>query len=177
MDQKRRDLLKASAAAVMGSAFASSINTRAEVENMESLIRLIPPLAGQVGLRLVTFIPKLGASHRIGVVLNDGRLVDISTEAAKQKMKLTFDPASMISLVASGDKGLAQAIALSEKASLSKKGLVNVNEVNLLSPIPKPQSNIYAVGWNYLEHFEEGKEARADKNVRIRGSPDRHELT
>ena len=42
---------------------------------------------------------------------------------------------------------------------------MQVNQVKLLSPIPRPQSNIYAVGWNYLEHFEEGKDARADKAV------------
>ena len=28
------------------------------------------------------------------------------------------------------------------------------------SPIPVPQRNVYAVGWNYLEHFEEGKAMR-----------------
>ncbi|MDB5936694.1 MAG: 2-keto-4-pentenoate hydratase, partial [Massilia sp.] len=33
------------------------------------------------------------------------------------------------------------------------------------SPIPRPDRNIYCVGWNYQDHFEEGKQARADKVV------------
>ncbi len=33
--------------------------------------------------------------------------------------------------------------------------------VKLLAPIPRPRRNVFAVGWNYLEHFEESREARA----------------
>lgn len=29
--------------------------------------------------------------------------------------------------------------------------------MRLWPPIPRPRANIYAVGWNYLNHFEEGK--------------------
>ncbi|WP_231970304.1 fumarylacetoacetate hydrolase family protein [Polynucleobacter necessarius] len=43
---------------------------------------------------------------------------------------------------------------------------MNVNQVILLSPIPKPQANIYCVGWNYLDHFEEGLKHRADTAVK-----------
>ncbi len=32
-----------------------------------------------------------------------------------------------------------------------------VETVHLLAPIPAPTRNIYAVGWNYLEHFAEGQ--------------------
>ncbi len=35
----------------------------------------------------------------------------------------------------------------------------------MLSPIFKPQSNIYCVGWNYLDHFDEGKDRCADQGV------------
>ena len=163
MDQKRRDLLKAGASAAVGSLLAGA--QHAQAASAESTISSIPPLSGQIGLRLATFVPKANTAARIGVVLNDGRVVDIGAEAAHAKMKLAFDPASMLSLIASGDKGLAQVSALAGKAASGKRELVNVNQVKLLSPIPRPQSNIYAVGWNYLEHFEEGKDARADKNV------------
>jgi 2-keto-4-pentenoate hydratase/2-oxohepta-3-ene-1,7-dioic acid hydratase in catechol pathway len=30
----------------------------------------------------------------------------------------------------------------------------------LLAPIPRPRKNVFCVGWNYLEHFEEGAKAR-----------------
>ena len=43
---------------------------------------------------------------------------------------------------------------------------MNVNQVIFSSPIPKPQSNIYAVGWNYLDHFEEGQKNRVDTVVK-----------
>jgi 2-keto-4-pentenoate hydratase/2-oxohepta-3-ene-1,7-dioic acid hydratase in catechol pathway len=33
-------------------------------------------------------------------------------------------------------------------------------EVRLAAPIPAPARNVYAVGWNYVEHFEEGKSLR-----------------
>jgi len=32
--------------------------------------------------------------------------------------------------------------------------------VKLLAPIPRPRKNVFCVGWNYLEHFEEGAKAR-----------------
>lgn len=165
MDQKRRDLLKTGATVALGSMLATVQSTKAESASQNPQVNQIPPLVGRMGLRLVTFIPAVAAPHRIGVVLDDGSLVDIGAEARHRKIKLAFDSSSMISLVASGDKGLAQVQALTDKAGSGKTGLTNVNTVMLLSPIPKPQSNIYAVGWNYLEHFEEGKEARADQNV------------
>jgi 2-keto-4-pentenoate hydratase/2-oxohepta-3-ene-1,7-dioic acid hydratase in catechol pathway len=62
------------------------------------------------------------------------------------------------------DKELAQVPVVVERAA-ARKAQMQVNQVKLLSPIPRPQSNIYAVGWNYLEHFEEGKDARADMAV------------
>ncbi|WP_332848316.1 fumarylacetoacetate hydrolase family protein [Massilia sp. S19_KUP03_FR1] len=38
-------------------------------------------------------------------------------------------------------------------------------QARFLSPIPRPDRNIYCVVWNYLDHFEEGKNARVDKVV------------
>jgi 2-keto-4-pentenoate hydratase/2-oxohepta-3-ene-1,7-dioic acid hydratase in catechol pathway len=35
-----------------------------------------------------------------------------------------------------------------------------LDEVRLAAPIPVPARNVYAVGWNYVEHFEEGKSLR-----------------
>ncbi|WP_322059985.1 fumarylacetoacetate hydrolase family protein [Paraburkholderia sp. J63] len=33
-------------------------------------------------------------------------------------------------------------------------------EVKLLAPLPQPRRNIFCIGWNYLAHFEEGKDTR-----------------
>ena len=80
-------------------------------------------------------------------------------------MKLAFSPNSMISLIACGDIGMAQLNTLKKNSGTKAAKLVSVNDVKLLSPIPKPERNIYCVGWNYLEHFEEGKEVRGDKGI------------
>lgn len=163
MDQSRRDLLKASAAAV-GSALMG-VQSSASAQGTGSAAQIKLPLAGQTGLRLATCVFKADTSPRIGIVLSDGRVIDVESEAKRQNMKLAFAANSMISLIASGDSGLAQVKALAEKAAAMKSGLLSLNQVKLLSPIPKPERNIYCVGWNYLEHFEEGKDARADKGV------------
>ena len=171
MDQSRRDLLKVSAAAVggalMGMQSSASAQQGASAQGSQSAAQehIKLPLTGQTGIRLATCVFKEHSAPRIGIVLNDGRIVDVEGEAKRQKMHLAFAPNSMISLVASGNAGLAQVKALADKAAAMKSGLMNINQVKLLSPIPKPERNIYCVGWNYLDHFEEGKDARADKAV------------
>ena len=35
-------------------------------------------------------------------------------------------------------------------------------EARLLAPIPRPRRNVLCVGWNYREHFEEGRSSRSD---------------
>lgn len=92
-------------------------------------------------------------------------MIDIAAEAKRQGMKLAFSPNSMISLIACGDIGMAQLNTLKKNSGTKAAKLVSVNDVKLLSPIPKPERNIYCVGWNYLEHFEEGKEVRGDKGI------------
>ncbi|MFZ6646766.1 fumarylacetoacetate hydrolase family protein [Undibacterium sp. TJN25] len=161
MKENRRSFLKLSATSAAAGVLGQSLPAAAQ----EPQIGAITPLAAKLGLRLATFSPKKGDKPRVGVVLDDGRVIDIGAEAQKQKQKLVFDPASMLSLVASGDAGVAQAHSLAQRAALLKMASPTVNQVHLWSPIPKPQSNIYAVGWNYLDHFEEGKDARADKTV------------
>ena len=63
----------------------------------------------------------------------------------------------MVSLIESGKAGLAAVSALVK--SYKGKG-VKLNTVKLLSPIPRPRKNIFCVGWNYLDHFQEGAKAR-----------------
>lgn len=60
-------------------------------------------------------------------------------------------PASMIELIAGGEAMLSALAAGSSPA---------VEGATLLAPIPRPSRCVYCVGWNYLEHFEEGKGKR-----------------
>ncbi|WP_231969966.1 hypothetical protein [Polynucleobacter necessarius] len=52
--------------------------------------------------------PRIVNFSILGLVTNDGMVVDIPAEAARQKVQLSFDPSSTISLTASGNKGLAE---------------------------------------------------------------------
>jgi len=159
VDTNRRDALKLGASAAMSGMFIS--NAIAATDGQPPIV--VEPLTGKAGLRIANYLPKMGATSRLGLVTNDGMVVDIPAEAARQKVQLSFDPTSMISLAASGNKGLLELATLFKGRS---SNLANVNNVILLSPIPKPQSNIYCVGWNYLDHFEEGLKHRADTAVK-----------
>ena len=119
-------------------------------------------LAATTDLRLATFSTPREPALRTGVVLNDGRVIDLGREAKRRGMKLAFNPASMISLIAGGDAALKQVRALAEGAKGEHPRLA---DVNFASPIPVPERNIYAVGWNYLAHFEEGKAQRDPKQT------------
>ena len=159
MDTNRRDALKLGASAAMSGMFIS--NAIAAPDSQPKIV--VEPMTGKAGFRVANYLPKMGATSRLGLVANDGMLVDIPAEAARQKVQLSFDPSSMISLAASGNKGLQELAALFKNRSNNS---LTVNQVVLLSPIPKPQSNIYCVGWNYLDHFDEGKDRRADQGVK-----------
>jgi 2-keto-4-pentenoate hydratase/2-oxohepta-3-ene-1,7-dioic acid hydratase in catechol pathway len=91
----------------------------------------------------------------VGVVTGQGMVVDLGEAARAAGMTLAFDPASMVSLIAAGAAGIAQARSLA--VSGPHKPL---DRVRLLAPIPVPSRNVYAVGWNYLEHFGESLTAK-----------------
>lgn len=61
------------------------------------------------------------------------------------------EPSSMIELIEAGPELLA---VLAEASSDPVSG------ATLLAPIPRPRRCVFCVGWNYLEHFEEGKGKR-----------------
>ena len=167
MDQRRRDLLKLGASTVGGALMGAQVDANAQDKKagMAEQVRSVPPLAGKVGLRIATCSFKENGAPRLALVLDDGRVLDVEAEAKRARMRLDFAADSMISFLASGDKGLAQAKALADKAGPMKPGALQVAQVRFHSPIPRPERNIYCVGWNYLEHFEEGREVRADKAV------------
>jgi 2-keto-4-pentenoate hydratase/2-oxohepta-3-ene-1,7-dioic acid hydratase in catechol pathway len=112
---------------------------------------------GSGPLRLLSFSPRAGGAIRAGALTKSGRIVDVGAAAEKRQTALAFDPGSMVSLIASGDAGLAQVRALVADAG---DGGASLGDVKVASPIPVPARNVYAVGWNYVEHFEEGKSLR-----------------
>ena len=103
-------------------------------------------------MRLVTFVPRKGAAPRVGLMHGGNHVIDLAQAGGKPP----FDPTDMMSLVAAGAKGLAwlRKIAAKEKKSLP------FGKVKLLAPIPRPRKNVFCVGWNYVEHFEESRISR-----------------
>jgi 2-keto-4-pentenoate hydratase/2-oxohepta-3-ene-1,7-dioic acid hydratase in catechol pathway len=111
-------------------------------------------------MRLLTFAPSAAERPRLGALLPDGAVLDLADEARARAGALPFDPADMISLVAAGDAALAALrgwLAAPRSAPRALAGL------RLLAPIPHPRKNVFCVGWNYLEHFEEGEKWRQQK--------------
>ena len=152
MDETRRDFITMSASLVAGAVIAQAARA-ADAPSKAAPQSLAPT----TDLRLATFSTADDRSLRTGVVRDDARVVDIGREAKRKGVALVFDPSSMIALIAAGDPALKQVRALAQGADGE---LARVADVDLASPIPVPQRNIYAVGWNYLEHFEEGKAMR-----------------
>jgi 2-keto-4-pentenoate hydratase/2-oxohepta-3-ene-1,7-dioic acid hydratase in catechol pathway len=108
-------------------------------------------------MRLFSFVPSPGKGIRVGALSPEGRVVDLGEEARRRSVPLSFDPAEMLSLIAAGKKALVEVQALVDG---SASGGPRVEEVRLLAPIPVPRRNVHCVGWNYVEHFEEGKSLR-----------------
>ena len=103
-------------------------------------------------MRLVTFVPKRGAAPRVGIVREGYQVVDLMQAGSKPP----FDPQDMVSLIAAGARGRAW---LRQAAARAKK-TVPLGKVKLLAPIPRPRKNVFCVGWNYVEHFEESRVSR-----------------
>jgi 2-keto-4-pentenoate hydratase/2-oxohepta-3-ene-1,7-dioic acid hydratase in catechol pathway len=110
----------------------------------------IPPSGGGDALRLVSFAPDASGAPRLGAVRGDGKVVDLTKAGLSG-----IDTTGMVSLIGAGPKALDAV----RKAVAGGDG-PQVETVHLFAPIPAPTRNIYAVGWNYLEHFKEGQAVR-----------------
>lgn len=171
MDAHRRNLLKASAASAVGGLLATAPHT-AQAQSASATTTAnaapklaIPSLAAKIGMRLATCMPASGGTPIVVVVLDNGKMIDLQAEARRQKRALPFDAGSMLALIKSGNAGLEQVRGLVDASMKTPAALLPVEGARFMSPIPRPDRNIYCVGWNYLDHFEEGKAARFDKST------------
>ena len=108
-------------------------------------------------MKLVTFSESARQPAKTGVIGSDGGVIDIARAAKAARVALPFDPDDMISLVTSGKKGLA---AIKSAVATVKASHFKLTKVKLHAPIPRPRKNVFCVGWNYLDHFNEGAKAR-----------------
>ena len=108
-------------------------------------------------MRLVTYSESKRKPAALGVIAADGSIINLAAAAKKARVRLPFAADDMIALIASGRAGLA---AVKKAVAGFKTGHHAAAKAVLLAPIPRPRKNVFCVGWNYLEHFEEGAKAR-----------------
>ncbi|MBU6418371.1 MAG: fumarylacetoacetate hydrolase family protein [Proteobacteria bacterium] len=153
MDNARRSFLRLGTGVAVGSLLAGSSHAATPAIS-------VPPLTGPGGdaLRLVTYRSNVAGTPRVGAVTGHGTLVDLGQAASKAGIELGFNPSDMVSLIAAGPGAVAQA----RRCAAAGDGM-SLEDVQLMAPIPVPVRNTYAVGWNYLEHFDESLSAHASK--------------
>ena len=66
------------------------------------------------------------------------------------------DEDEVLDLLLSGEELLTELRGAARKA----RGGIPLANAKLHAPIPRPPRNVFCIGWNYSEHFEEGKQAR-----------------
>ncbi|HEU4376557.1 MAG TPA: fumarylacetoacetate hydrolase family protein [Telluria sp.] len=165
MDSNRRNVLRAGASAAVGGMLLGAHGGAAAQDRPIVQPIAVTPLAGKIGMRLATAVVTPGAAPTVVLVLDNGKMIDLHAESRRQKTALPFDSTSMLALIKSGNAGFEQVRALAERAAARKSPMLSIENAQFTSPIPRPDRNIYCVGWNYQDHFEEGKAARADKVV------------
>ena len=98
-------------------------------------------------MKLATFSPLPSGNPRPGLVL-DGAVIDIPAALGASE-----DTATMVGIIRAGEPMRAR---LEELARRPGGATLALPDVRLHAPIPRPAKNVFCVGWNYLEHFEEG---------------------
>jgi 2-keto-4-pentenoate hydratase/2-oxohepta-3-ene-1,7-dioic acid hydratase in catechol pathway len=102
-------------------------------------------------MRLVTYQMLNTIEFKTGILVSKDQVLDIVAEANARK-NLT-NVSTMLDIIRGGEPTMA---LLREIASAPKTEPMLLNKALLKAPIPRPTKNVFCVGWNYLEHFEEG---------------------
>ena len=102
-------------------------------------------------MRLVTYQPVGTTELKTGILIGKDQVLDIVAEA---RVRGSMEAVStMLEIIAGGAPVMA---LLREMESAPKTGPILLNQALLKAPIPRTTKNVFCVGWNYLEHFEEG---------------------
>ena len=109
-------------------------------------------------MRLVTYQLLNAQELCTGIQISKDQVLDIAAEArarsAPQKVS------TMLDIIAGGDVTMG---LLRDIEAKPKTAPIMLNKALLKAPIPRPAKNVFCVGWNYLEHFEEGGAKLEDK--------------
>ena len=105
-------------------------------------------------MKLATYSPLPSGAPRPGLVVAGKRVVDIPAALGADE-----STATMLGIIRAGEAMLGRLRALETQAGANAVALA---DVKLHAPIPRPAKNVFCVGWNYLEHFEEGAKKLQD---------------
>lgn len=114
---------------------------------------------GGATVRLLTFVRTPGEPARIGLLRQDGDVLDVTEEAGLGSQALPFDPGDMVSLIASGEGGLR---ALRDLVVAPRAKALSAGSIRFLAPL-RLRRNVFCTGWNYLDHFAEDEKFRQSK--------------
>ena len=109
-------------------------------------------------MRLVTYQLLNAQELCTGIQISKDQVLDIAAEARARSA--TEKVGTMLDIIAGGDAAMA---LLREIEAKPKTAPIMLNKALLKAPIPRPAKNVFCVGWNYLEHFEEGGAKLEDK--------------
>ena len=109
-------------------------------------------------MRLVTYQLLNSQELKTGIQISKDQVVDIAAET-KARGAAQF-VTTMLDIIAGG---AATMTLLREIEASPKTAPIMLNKALLKAPIPRPLKNVFCVGWNYLEHFEEGGAKLEDK--------------
>ena len=109
-------------------------------------------------MRLVTYQPINTAELKTGIQIDKDEIIDIVAEATARAS--TLNVGTMLDIIAGGAPVMK---LLREIERAPKTAAILLNKALLKAPIPRTAKNVFCVGWNYLEHFEEGGKKLEDK--------------
>ncbi len=102
-------------------------------------------------MKLVTYQLLGNTALKTGILIARDQVLDIANEAAARASPINV--ATMLDIIEGGAPVMA---LLREIEAAPKTAPVMLNTALLKAPIPRPRKNVFCVGWNYLEHFQEG---------------------
>lgn len=108
-------------------------------------------------MRLVTYQLLNTTALRTGIQISHDEVLDIVNEAVE--IGSSAGVSTMLDIIAGGEVTMN---LLREIEAHPKTAPVMLNKALLKAPIPRPTKNVFCVGWNYLDHFNEGGEVAKD---------------
>jgi 2-keto-4-pentenoate hydratase/2-oxohepta-3-ene-1,7-dioic acid hydratase in catechol pathway len=108
-------------------------------------------------MKLVTYQLLNTTTLKTGILITSDQVIDIAAEMLARNSNTNVT--TMLDIIDGSEATMAQ---LREIVAAPKTEPILLNTALLKAPIPRPRKNVFCVGWNYLEHFEEGATTAQD---------------